>query len=56
MFKYEKKKKINSEQLLWISVGKNGFSSKKMLPSFLKDVLPAHQQNNIVYEYFMSLW
>ena len=25
--------------------------SKKMLPSFLKNVLPAHQRSNIVYKY-----
>ena len=27
------------------------FFSKKMLPSFQKNVLPAHQQNNVVYKY-----
>ena len=27
------------------------FSSKKMLPSFQKDVLPAHKRSNIVYKY-----
>ena len=27
------------------------FSSTKMLPSFLIDILPAHQRSNIVYKY-----
>ena len=43
--------KVNSQQLLGISVGKNSFFFKKMLPSFLKEILLAYQRSNIVYKY-----
>ena len=52
--KYKKTNKVSSQQLFWISVGKNNFLFKKMLPSFQKDVSPAHKRSIIVYKYLCT--
>ena len=50
--KYQKqtKSKVNNCFGLVVSA-RIIFSSKKMLPSFQKDILPAHQRSKIVYKY-----
>ena len=50
-YSLKKKNKVNSQHLFRIVLAKILFLSKKMLPFFQKDVLPAHKRSNIVYKY-----
>ena len=49
--KYEKRIKSTVNNYFESVLARIVFPSNKILPSFEKDVLPSHQQSNIVYKY-----